>query len=84
MHVRRPNMRIIKYWYQIASAKYLVELRMYVHAYLTGFTKRSLKRTIIDIEKSHFEILNIVYYENAWCLILAILHQSIYVVMYAR
>ena len=36
-----------------------------------------LRRTIINIEKSYVEILNNVYGENAWCLICAILHQSI-------
>ena len=46
-------------------------------AYVTGFAKKGLIRTIINIEKSHFEILNTVYLENTWCLVYAILHQSI-------
>ena len=43
---------------------------------MTGFAKRGLMHTIINIEKFHFEILNTVYLKNAWYLIYAILHQS--------
>ena len=42
--------------------------------YVTGFVKRGLRHTIINIEKSYFEILNTVYLENAWCLVYAVLH----------
>ena len=41
---------------------------------VTGFAKRGLICAIINIEKSHFEVLNTV---NAWCLVYVILHQSI-------
>ena len=34
-------------------------------------------RAFINTEKSHFEILIIVYLENAWCLVCKLLHQSI-------
>ena len=44
---------------------------------MTGFAKRGLIRTIINTEKSRFEILITVYPENAWCLVYKILHQSI-------
>ena len=44
---------------------------------MTEFAKRGLTHAITNIEKSHFEILNTVYLENAWCLIYEILHQSI-------
>ena len=44
---------------------------------MTGFAKRGLIRTIINTEKPCFEILIIVYLENAWCLVYKILHQSI-------
>ena len=44
---------------------------------VTGFAKRILIRAVVNIEKSCFEILNTVYLENAWCLVYAILHQSI-------
>ena len=44
---------------------------------MTGFAKRGLIRTIINIEKCCFETLNTVYLKNAWCLVYAILHQSI-------
>ena len=43
----------------------------------TGYAKRGLICVIINIEKSHFEIVIIVYFENAWCLVYEILHQSI-------
>ena len=39
--------------------------------------QKGLIRAIINIEKSCFEILITVYFENAWCLVYAILHQSI-------
>ena len=38
---------------------------------------RGLIHPIINIEKSYFEMLNTVYLENKWCLVYAILHQSI-------
>ena len=44
---------------------------------MSGFAKRGLRCTLINIEKSYFEILVAVYLENAWCLIYAILHQSV-------
>ena len=34
-------------------------------------------RTVINIEKSCFEIFITVYLENAWCLVYVILHQLI-------
>ena len=37
--------------------------------------------TIINIGKSHFEILITVYLKNIWCLVYAILHQSIVIHM---
>ena len=39
--------------------------------------QKGLIHAIMNIEKSRFEILNTVYLENAWCLVYAILHQSI-------
>ena len=44
---------------------------------MTGFVKRVLIRVIINIEKSHFEILITMHLENAWCLVYEILYQSI-------
>ena len=44
---------------------------------MTGFAKKDLMCTIINIWKNHFEILISVYLENACCLVYAILHQSI-------
>ena len=46
---------------------------------MTGFAKRIFYiHAIVNIEKSHFEILITVYLENAWCLMIyAVLHQSI-------
>ena len=41
---------------------------------VTGFAKRSLKSTIINIYVYIFEAL---YLENAWCLFYAILHKSV-------
>ena len=41
---------------------------------MTGF---GLIRAIINTEKSHFEILIIVYLKNAWCLLYKLLHPSI-------
>ena len=41
------------------------------------FAKRGLTHTIINTGKTHFEILIIMYLENAWCLVYKILHQSI-------
>ena len=47
-------------------------------SYLTGYVKMGLRCTIINIEKSHFEMLNTVYLKNAWCLVqYAIFHPSI-------
>ena len=46
---------------------------------MTGFAKGALRRTIINIKKSYFEILNTVYLKNAWCPVYVILHQSIVV-----
>ena len=46
-------------------------------AFVTGFAKRGIPRTIINIEKSCIEALNTVYLENAWYLVYEILHQSI-------
>ena len=45
--------------------------------YVTGFAKRGLIRAFINTEKSRFEILIIVYLDNAWCLVYQLLHQSI-------
>ena len=39
--------------------------------------QKGLIHAIINIEKSRFKILNTVYLENAWCLVYAILCQSI-------
>ena len=40
--------------------------------------QKDLLHAIVNIEKSHFEILITVYLENAWCLMIyAVLHQSI-------
>ena len=39
--------------------------------------QNGLTRVIIAIKKSNFEVLIIAYLENAWCLVYAILHQSI-------
>ena len=52
---------------------------MITHTYLnaTGFAKRGLICTIINTEKSRFEIIITVYFKNAWCLVYEILHQSI-------
>ena len=44
---------------------------------MAGFVKRGLKRAIINIKKSHFEILITVYLKNAWCLVYKIFHQFI-------
>ena len=44
---------------------------------MIGFTKNGLILTIINTEKSHFEILITVYLEDACCLVYEILHQSI-------
>ena len=55
------------------ESKYIQSVLLYV----TGFTKRDLIRAIINIEKSHFEILITVYLKNAWRLVYKILHQSI-------
>ena len=44
---------------------------------MTEFAKRGLIHAIINIEKFQFEILNTMYLENAWCLVYAILQQSI-------
>ena len=49
----------------------------YVTVYVTGFAKRVLYTQLFNIEKSRFKILNTVYLENAWCLVYAILCQSI-------
>ena len=45
--------------------------------YVTRFVKRDLIHTIMNTEKSNFKILITVYFENAWCLVCKILHQSI-------
>ena len=48
--------------------------------YVTGFAKRGLIRTFINIEKSRFEIIYLlitVYLDNAWCLVYQLLHHSI-------
>ena len=45
--------------------------------YVIGFAKRVFIHAIINTEKSHFEILITVYFENAWCLVYEILNQSI-------
>ena len=44
---------------------------------MTRFAKRGLLHTIINTEKSRFEIFIIVYLKNALCLVYEILHQSI-------
>ena len=44
---------------------------------MAEFAKRGVIHAIINIEKSRLKILNTVYLKNAWCLIYAILHQSI-------
>ena len=48
-----------------------------MYTFVTGFAKRGLIRAILNIKKSRFEILNTVCLKNAWCLVYAILHQSI-------
>ena len=53
-------------------------IRIHKYAYVTRFAKGVLYVQLrINIEKSRFEISNTVYLENAWCLINAILQQSI-------
>ena len=44
---------------------------------MTEFAKRGLIHAITNIEKSHFEIINTVYFKNVWCLVYEILHQSV-------
>ena len=45
---------------------------------MTEFAKRVLYTQLYtNIEKSRFEIINTVYFENAWCLVYKILHQSV-------
>ena len=39
--------------------------------------EKCLRHTIVNIKKSHFEILNTVYLESACCLIYTTLHKSI-------
>ena len=44
---------------------------------MTGFAQRRLICAVINTEKSRFEKLITVYFENAWCLVYEILNQSI-------
>ena len=43
---------------------------------MTRFVKKDLRLTVV---KFRFEILNTMYFENAWCLVYAILH--LYIVL---
>ena len=47
--------------------------QMYCYIYVTGFVKKGLIHTFINI----FEIFNSLYLRNAWSSLCAFLHQSI-------
>ena len=47
------------------------------YEYVTGFVKRILIRTIINIKKCNFEIFNSIYLKNDLFCLLMFLHQSI-------
>ena len=49
-----------------------------IHRYICDrICKKRSKHAFINTKKSHFEILIIVYLENAWCLVYKILYQFI-------
>ena len=48
-----------------------------VFTYVIGFAKVGLIRTIINILKYNFEILNLLYLENDWSYLHVFLHKSI-------
>ena len=71
MYINSPNFPAAK------VSLYMVCCQFATYVYVAICDRICQKGSYTRNYKSRFEILNTVYCQNAWCLIYAILHQSI-------